>query len=135
MAPIALETENHIRDADFHKAMHGKSAETKGLRSMLNKDHEAHRLASEEYFKHWDNKYAGTETAEVREVGFLIAFAQHKPPNTSIRLEEQSTRPSRDTITTSQPTSTNMAGVAHFTSADSPMAKASIRPLHDMNTI
>ena len=67
MAPIALETENHIRDADFHKAMHGKSAETKGFRSMLNKDHEAHRLASEEYFKHWDNKYAGTETAEVRE--------------------------------------------------------------------
>ena len=72
MAPIALETENHIRDAEFHKAMHGKSAETKGFRSMLNKDHEAHKMASEEYFKHWDNKSAGTETAEIREANFLF---------------------------------------------------------------
>ena len=75
MAPIALETENHIRDAEFHKAMHGKSAETKGFRSMLNKDHEAHRLASEEYFKHWDNKHAVTETAEVREARHFLFFS------------------------------------------------------------
>ena len=80
MAPIALETENHTRDAEFHKAMHGKSAETKGFRSMLNKDHEAHRLASEEYFKHWENKYAGTETAEVREAGYFYLLL----PNTSL---------------------------------------------------
>ena len=80
MAPIALETEDHIRDAEFHKAMHGKSAETKGFRSMLNKDHEAHRLASEEYFKHWDNKHAGTETAEVREASCFWSLL----PNISI---------------------------------------------------
>lgn len=140
MAPIALESENHIRDAEFHKAMHGKSAETKGFRSMLNKDHEAHKLASEEYFKHWDNKYAGTETAETREaryshLHFLFLLPQYKPTNTSIRLEKQSTQPSQDITTTSQPTSMNMAGEAHSTSAGSPMAKASIRPLHDMNTI
>lgn len=35
---------------------------------MLNKDREAHDAASKEYFKHWDNKSAGTETAEIREV-------------------------------------------------------------------
>ena len=138
MAPIALETENHIRDAEFHKAMHGKSAETKGFRSMLNKDHEAHRLASEEYFKHWDNKHAVTETAEIREArhfhsNFHLPLC--KPTNISIRLEKQSTQPSQDIITTSQPTFTNMAGEARFTSAGSPMAKAFIRPLHDMNTI
>ena len=74
MAPIALEPENHIRDAEFHKALHGKSAEKTGFRSMLNKDHEAHRLASEEYFKHWDNKNAGTETAEVREVCYFSSL-------------------------------------------------------------
>ena len=74
MAPIALEPENHVRDAEFHKAMHGKSAEKKGLISMMNKDHEAHRLASEEYFKHWDNKNAGTETAEVREACSFLSL-------------------------------------------------------------
>ena len=80
MAPIALEPENHVRDAEFHKAMHGKSAEKKGLISMMNKDHEAHRLASEEYFKHWDNKNAGTETAEVREACSFLSLL----PNTSL---------------------------------------------------
>ena len=70
-----------------------------------------------------------------RHVKFFSAFAQYKPTNASFRLERQSTRPSQDTTTTSQPTSTNMAGEAHSTSAGSPMAKASIRPLHVMNTI
>ena len=68
MAPIALESEDHSRDAAFHKAMHGKSVDSKGFRSMLNKDHDAHKTASDEYFKHWDNKSAGTETVEIREV-------------------------------------------------------------------
>ncbi|KAL6718286.1 Delta(24)-sterol C-methyltransferase [Lecanora helva] len=68
MAPIALETEDHSRDAAFNKAMHGKSAEAKGgFRSMLNKDRDAHKAASEEYFKHWDNKLASAETVEIRE--------------------------------------------------------------------
>lgn len=69
MAPIALENEDHSRDAAFNKAMHGKSANsTGGFRSMLNKDHDAHKAATDEYFKHWDNKSAGEETAEIREV-------------------------------------------------------------------
>ena len=72
MAPIALETEDHSRDAAFNKALHGKSADSKGgFRSMLNKDREAHKAASDEYWKHWDNKAAGTETLEIREVSFL----------------------------------------------------------------
>ena len=68
MAPIALESEDHSRDAAFNKVMHGKSVESKGFRSMMNKDHTAHKAATEEYFKHWDNKSADTETMEVREV-------------------------------------------------------------------
>ena len=68
MPPIALESEDHLRDAAFNKVMHGKSADSKGFRSMLNKDHDAHKAAIKEYFKHWDNKSASTETAEVREV-------------------------------------------------------------------
>lgn len=68
MAPMALESEDHSRDAAFNKAMHGKSVDSKGFRSMLNKDHDAHKAATEEYFKHWDNKSAGTETVEIREV-------------------------------------------------------------------
>ena len=77
MAPIALETEDHTRDAAFNKVMHGKSAESKaGFRSMLNKDHDAHKAASEEYFKHWENKSASTETEEIREVRTPIPYSQ-----------------------------------------------------------
>ena len=40
MAPMALEKENHTRDADFMSAMHGKSASSQaGFSSMLKKDH------------------------------------------------------------------------------------------------
>ncbi|KAL8707660.1 MAG: hypothetical protein Q9220_007322 [cf. Caloplaca sp. 1 TL-2023] len=68
MAPIALEDEDHVRDAAFNKVLHGKSAEEKaGLRAMLKKDPVAQKAAVDEYFKHWDNKLAGVETAEVRE--------------------------------------------------------------------
>ncbi|KAL8694203.1 MAG: hypothetical protein Q9218_001090 [Villophora microphyllina] len=68
MAPIALENEDHVRDAAFNKVLHGKSAEEKaGLRAMLKKDPAAQKAAIDEYFKHWDNKAAGEETAETRE--------------------------------------------------------------------
>ncbi|KAL9125191.1 MAG: hypothetical protein Q9217_005562 [Psora testacea] len=68
MTPIALETEDHSRDARFNKIMHGKSVGSRGgFSSMLNKDREAHKAASEEYWKHWDNKSAGTETVDIRE--------------------------------------------------------------------
>ncbi len=69
MAPMALENEDHNRDAVFNKIMHGKSAEEKaGFRAMLKKDPAAQKAAVDEYFKHWDNKLAGAETAEIREV-------------------------------------------------------------------
>jgi sterol 24-C-methyltransferase len=35
---------------------------------MLKKDPAAQKAAVEEYFKHWDNKSASTETEEIREV-------------------------------------------------------------------
>ena len=69
MAPIALENEDHIRDADFNKALHGKSANSRaGFSSMWNKDREAHKAASDEYWKHWDNKAANVETKDIRDV-------------------------------------------------------------------
>ena len=72
MAPIALEPENHTRDAEFNKALHGKSATSKGgVAAMMNKDHAAHKAAIDDYWKHWDNKDAATETDDVREVGPL----------------------------------------------------------------
>lgn len=63
MAPHALEQEDHARDAAFNKAMHGKSAQDRGgLMSMIGKDHSAHNVAVDEYFKHFDNKSAKDET-------------------------------------------------------------------------
>ncbi len=65
MAPskIALEKEDHRRDADFNKALHGKTSEVKGgIAAMMAKDKDAKKLAVDEYFKHFDNKKAETET-------------------------------------------------------------------------
>ncbi|MCJ1316914.1 Delta(24)-sterol C-methyltransferase [Xylographa vitiligo] len=68
MAPIALEPEDHSRDAAFAKVLHGKSASGRGgFMSMMGKDPVAQKAALDEYFKHWDNKDAGTETQEIRE--------------------------------------------------------------------
>lgn len=73
MAPIALETEDHSRDAAFNKALHGKSVDSPGgFRSMITKDHSAHQAASDEYFKHWDNKPADNETPTIREVTAIV---------------------------------------------------------------
>lgn len=79
MAPIALESEDHNRDAAFNKVLHGKSAEERGgIRSMMKKNPAAQKAAIEEYFKHWDNKAASTETEETREVcSFSTRFCQH----------------------------------------------------------
>jgi sterol 24-C-methyltransferase len=69
MSPIALEQEDHTRDAEFNKAMHGKSATTRGgMAAMLQKDRGAQQAAVDEYFKHWDNKTAADETEETRKV-------------------------------------------------------------------
>ncbi|KAK4247020.1 hypothetical protein C7999DRAFT_41636 [Corynascus novoguineensis] len=65
---VALEKEDHERDAAFMKALHGKSTEAAGgFAAMLSKDKEAKKLAVEEYFKHFDNKRAETETEADRE--------------------------------------------------------------------
>ncbi|KIY02672.1 uncharacterized protein Z520_01137 [Fonsecaea multimorphosa CBS 102226] len=73
MAPSAtspvtvLEKEDHARDAAFNKALHGKSVEASGgLMAMRTKDKAAQKAAVDEYFKHWDNKSAATETEEIR---------------------------------------------------------------------
>lgn len=67
MAPIALEQENHQRDADFNKAMHGRTGTDQGFMAMLKKDAKAQKAAVDEYFKHWDNKNSKDETSEIRE--------------------------------------------------------------------
>ena len=90
MAPIALESEDHSRDAAFNKVMHGKSVDSKGFRSMLNKDHTAHQAATEEYFKHWDNKSAGAETVEIREVN-AEKSAKCSNPQLTAQLGTEST--------------------------------------------
>ncbi|KAF2458046.1 S-adenosyl-L-methionine-dependent methyltransferase [Lineolata rhizophorae] len=67
MSPIALEKEDHARDAAFNKAMHGKSAEERaGMRAMMRKDRNAQQAAVDEYFKHFDDKLAAEETPEIR---------------------------------------------------------------------
>ena len=67
MSPIALEKEDHARDAAFAKVLHGKSAQGRGgISSMVGKDKEAQKAAVEEYFKHWDDKSAEDETEETR---------------------------------------------------------------------
>ncbi|KAL5115752.1 Delta(24)-sterol C-methyltransferase [Pleosporales sp. CAS-2024a] len=67
MSPVALEKEDHSRDAEFNKAMHGQSSATRGgMAAMLQKDRAAQQAAVDEYFKHWDNKAASDETEETR---------------------------------------------------------------------
>ena len=69
MPPAKLEPENHGRDADFHKAMHGQTSDSRGgFMAMLGKNDSAQKAAVDEYFKHWDNKSAATETQETRDV-------------------------------------------------------------------
>ncbi|KAK4103360.1 hypothetical protein N658DRAFT_446008 [Parathielavia hyrcaniae] len=72
MAPsknVSLEQEDHARDAAFMKALHGKSSEaTGGFSAIMGKNKEAQKLAVDEYFKHFDNKRAETETDADREM-------------------------------------------------------------------
>jgi sterol 24-C-methyltransferase len=69
MAPASLEQENHVRDAEFNRAMHGKSAQSRGgFAALRGKDSAAQKAAVDEYFKHWDNKSAEDETEETRAV-------------------------------------------------------------------
>jgi sterol 24-C-methyltransferase len=72
MAPAKLEAEDKARDAAFNKAMHKDSAgATGGFSAMMKKDKIAQKAAIDEYFKHWDQKAAATETDADREVSRL----------------------------------------------------------------
>lgn len=52
--------------------MHKKTAQTdEGFSAMLKKDKDAQRAAVAEYFQHWDNKEAKTETDADRFVSIL----------------------------------------------------------------
>jgi len=63
----ALEREDHQRDAEFNKAMHGKSAQARGgVAALLAKKKDGQKAAVDEYFKHWDNQAAKDETEETR---------------------------------------------------------------------
>ena len=65
----SLEKEDHRRDADFNKALHGSSAQAGGgISAMFAKNRDAKKLAVDEYFKHFDQKTAADETAADREV-------------------------------------------------------------------
>ncbi|KAF3811087.1 Sterol 24-C-methyltransferase erg-4 [Colletotrichum gloeosporioides] len=57
------------RDASFEQILHkGTSKGNVGMSAMLKKDHEAQKAATEDYFRHWDNKLnAQKETKEDRE--------------------------------------------------------------------
>jgi hypothetical protein len=72
MASTILEKEDHSRDAAFNKAMHKNSAGAMGgFSAMMKKDKSAQKAAVDEYFKHWDQKAAATETVADREVSVV----------------------------------------------------------------
>lgn len=64
--PTALEPENHQRDAEFKKAMHGTTASEKsGFMAWISKDKEAAKASAEEFHKYWDGKGHGEEDRKV----------------------------------------------------------------------
>ncbi|KAK6501082.1 Delta(24)-sterol C-methyltransferase [Arthrobotrys musiformis] len=67
VAATKLEQENHKRDADFSKAMHGQVSEAGYFAGFLGKDKAASAEAAKEYFKHWDGFEDGNETPEEKE--------------------------------------------------------------------
>lgn len=68
MSSQALLRADEARNSAFDKALHGNSSESKGgVRAMMGKDNAAHAAAMDEYFQHWDNKDAKSETDEVRQ--------------------------------------------------------------------
>lgn len=137
MSPPAatLEKEDHVRDAEFNKAMHGKSAQAEGgFRAMLQKDKAAQNAAVDEYFKHWDNKAAGDETEETRKVRYKVDTCDIPDLHVDIfRLAVTNTLPSQGTTTTSQRICMSTAGARVSTSVAMPSANLSTRRLHATN--
>ena len=90
-AKQGLEAENHQRDAEFNKALHGSSAAAQGgIAAMFNKDREAKKLAVDEYFKHFDNKKADTETKEDREVCLVVLSWTRRTSKSGCRMDRLS---------------------------------------------
>ncbi|WYZ42429.1 hypothetical protein EsH8_VI_000128 [Colletotrichum jinshuiense] len=54
-------------EATFEKILHKGTSKNVGMSAMLKKDYEAQKVASDEYFRHWDNKSAQKETKEDRD--------------------------------------------------------------------
>ena len=101
MSPIALEQEDHSRDAAFNKAMHGTSAKARGgMTGRLQKDKAAQQAAVDEYFKHWDNKAASDETEETRKVRDQRAAQMAVTEIDPCRNDETNMPPSPGTTTT-----------------------------------
>ncbi|KOS18921.1 Sterol 24-C-methyltransferase erg-4 [Escovopsis weberi] len=69
MAPtVVLEKQDKARDAAYSTAMHGESAKARrGISAMFAKASGAEQVALDEFFQHWEDKPAETETAEQRE--------------------------------------------------------------------
>jgi len=69
---VPLEKEDHKRDAEFKKALHGDAAKLAGgFSTIIGKGgahNDAQKVAVDEYFKHFDNKKAENETEEDRKV-------------------------------------------------------------------
>ena len=98
--------------------------------SMMGKDPVAQKAAVDEYFKHWDNKDAGTETQETREA----RKAEYATLTRQYVLDLFFSRPEDSimltpflVITTWQRTSTSMDGVPLSISVGLHMASLSTR--------
>lgn len=71
------------KDMTFENIMHKKTATThEGFSAMLKKDKEAQQAAVSEYFQHWDNKEAKSETEADRAVSVALS-SQHSIPRYS----------------------------------------------------
>ena len=89
-----LEREDHQRDAEFAKALHGKSAQASGgVAAMLYKNQDAKKVALDEYFKHFDGKAAKDETPEERAKRtkeYATLTKQYVSPLAQYHLESES---------------------------------------------
>lgn len=92
------------RDMTFENIMHKKTATThEGFSAMLNKDKEAQQAAVSEYFQHWDNKEAKSETEADRAVSPAIAnqiSLSHTGTNLQCRHAQKTTPASPASTTT-----------------------------------
>lgn len=77
------------KDMTFENIMHKKTATThEGFSAMLKKDKEAQQAAVSEYFQHWDNKEAKSETDADRAVS-TVSPSQNPIPRTGTNLQHR----------------------------------------------